>query len=231
MSLIPTGIVTGPTALGSPAQTQALAAYILTQSNSDAGQLEDGTSYATTTVRLGVLQFNLDVVRKHTGFVFEPSGQGVPQGATINSATLNFVQAAATTDDDLYCTVWGDLRDDPPIFPTLGAGGGANDIKDRLTNHKTVASVGVALDNVGPGGTASIDVAAVVQELVNQAGFTDTSKIGLILEGNNIADFKAFQGEAWDGTGIAATLDVDFVSGPAVSVPAICGATSMAGMN
>lgn len=126
-------------------------------------------------------------------------GATVPRGATINSAAL-LVNINSTTNDTFDADFYGEAADNPGTF-TSSSGNISG--RARTTAKKTVVAADVGA------GWYSIDVAAVVQELVNRSGWASGDAIVFILDAlsNSIAlQFRAYDG----GAGDAAKLDIDY---------------------
>lgn len=127
------------------------------------------------------------------------TGATVPQGATINSATL-LVNIVNTTNDTFDADFYGEAADNPGTF--TGSSGNISG-RTRTTAKKTVVAADVGA------GWYSIDVTAVVQEIVNRGGWASGNAIVIILDAlsNSIAlQFRAYDG----GAGDAAKLDIDY---------------------
>lgn len=88
-------------------------------------------------------------------------GIAVPQGVTINSATVEGYVYDTGLGDDLYANVYGHAIDNAPNWV---------DLPDVDGRPRTTASTTVAQDNLGLG-WHGVDVTAIVQEIVNRAGW------------------------------------------------------------
>ena len=103
---------------------------------------------------------------KSTGFVFYPMAEtsifggtvvGLPQGATIGTATLNYgVNSKGTNNAD------GTLR-------TFGGKTDYGTSISNLTAAETTAFTEQSVAGIGAGESFGIDVTSIVQEIVNQA--------------------------------------------------------------
>ena len=108
------------------------------------------------------------------GFRFP--GLTVPQGSTINSATLRgYINGSV---DDIDCTIYGNARDNasdfavnPYILATVAEPNG---------RPRTAANVPVSRLNMGSG-QEDFDVTSIVQELVNRPGWTSGNAVALLL--------------------------------------------------
>lgn len=91
--------------------------------------------------------------------------------------------------------------------------GGANNISNRYSSAATTAAFTDSAASVAGGTRRSIDVTAIVQELVNQAGWSSTSRITLVCKGETGADVTI---RAWDFGSNAASLIVTLSTGGAM---------------
>ena len=123
----------------------------------------------------------------------------IPQGATINSATLTVYLPNASYDSP-DVTIWGEDIDDAPTFTTAD-----NNISGRTP---TTATVVWNAANIGTGWKAAPGLASIIQEIVNRAMWASGNDIALILKGNstNPLRFNSYDGGASD----YATLDIDY---------------------
>ncbi|MCZ2112805.1 MAG: hypothetical protein LC131_02960, partial [Anaerolineae bacterium] len=129
----------------------------------------------------------------------------IPKNATIDSATLNvYVSSSSIDEPNLY--IYGQAVDNAGEF--LNA---TNDISSRTkTTAKTTWYV--ASPGTGTGSKTSPDIKAVIQEIVNRAGWASGNALVLIfvdISGSN------FRFRSWDiDTATAAKLTVNYtVSG------------------
>lgn len=122
----------------------------------------------------------------------------IPNAATINTATLSYY-VTSTTRDDNEQDVYGNDVDDAATFTTA-----ANNISSRtLTTAKTTVSA----DSVGVGFYA-VDVTAVVQEIINRAGWVSGNDLALIMDALTGVNLGL---DMYDGTPAnAAKLDIDY---------------------
>lgn len=102
----------------------------------------------------------------HGAAVFYPCirllSTGIPQGATITSASLQLADMGSQSGGSSpYATFYGEDVDSP------GAFGSGSLPSTRLAANATSASVTVTSSN-----QTDIDVTAIIQELVNRAGFS-----------------------------------------------------------
>lgn len=125
----------------------------------------------------------------------------IPQGATINTATLQIYINSTATDNvqaDFYCQA----ADDAGTFTT-----GAGDISGRT---RTTAKVSVAANNVGTGWYSITGMASVVEEVTNRGGWPSGNDLVVIIDPATGVDL---QFRTWDhDTSLAAKLDIDYTA-------------------
>ena len=132
------------------------------------------------------------------GYRFQ--GVTIPNASTINTATLSYY-VTSTTRDDNEQDVYGEDVDDAATFSTA-----ASNISSRtLTTAKTTVSA----DSVGVGFYA-VDVTAVIQEIINRAGWVSGNDLALLMDaltGVNLAP------DTYDNSPTnAAKLDIDYTA-------------------
>jgi hypothetical protein len=125
----------------------------------------------------------------------------VPQGASINRATLSAY--AGYANDDLYCVIYGHAVDDAPDFATNTS------IWSTVNRPRTTASVSWTVENVSFGWMQK-DVTAIVQELVDRTGWASGNDLALLLIGNDGA-WKSARFRTYDYNPLlAARLSIDW---------------------
>lgn len=135
---------------------------------------------------------------RYVGLSFDTSGNPIAVNQPLALAMLKYNPASLSTDDPDMA--WrGHKVTNSAQYTTA-----ANNISDRWNNNQTTASAADVGTSVGTG-VRSIDVTAIVQELVNQVGWSNTSRIGLIAKGNAGANGSVV---FWDNGANFATLEV-----------------------
>ena len=128
----------------------------------------------------------------------------IPQGATINTATLQIYVNSTATDNvqaDFYC----EAADDAGTFTT-----GSGDISAR---SRTTANVAVRANNVGTGWYSVTGMASVVQEVTDRGGWASGNDLAVIIDPVTGTDL---QFRTWDhDTSLAAKLDIDYTAAAA----------------
>jgi len=169
----------------------------------------DDAQQQGTTVVINSNPINLSAGTHYAGFSFATSADPIPQGTTITSATITYYPFNGNNDDpDL--TWKGHKVTNSAQFTTA-----ASDISSRYSGAATTASVADSATGVGTG-ARSITITSIVQELVNQAGWTNTSRITLIAKGGSSVNLAIYALDSPSGT--EASLAVEFTSGPPLTV-------------
>lgn len=158
------------------------------------------------TVTLNGTAISLNSVLRYGGLSFDTSADPLAQGAAIASAILTLTMVVAWTGNHTWK---GHKVTNSAQFTT-----GASNVSSRYTGAPTTASV-TDTSSSGSAGTNTIDVTAIVQELVNQAGWTSSSRITLIAKSNA---GNAYQFRAYDHGSNFATLVVTTAEGAAVKM-------------
>lgn len=122
----------------------------------------------------------------------------IPQGATINSANLQYYVTSTTRDDneqDVYC----EDVDDAATFSAS-----ANNISSRaLTTAKTTVSA----DSVGVG-FYTVSITSAVQEVINRAGWVSGNDLAVIMDALTTPNLAP---DTYDNSPTnAAKLDIDY---------------------
>jgi hypothetical protein len=164
----------------------------ITASNNDAEQAMVGGAVA-----LSGAAINCTDGTTRGGFRFV--NVGIPQGATINSATLDVVCIDAANDSP-QCDIWGQNSDDAPVFTT-----DANNISSRPA---TSAYTNWTASDIGTAAVQSPAITAVIQEIVNRPGWVSGNAIAIFIQG---LTGTGFQVHAYDGVPAnAVKLNIDF---------------------
>jgi len=145
-----------------------------------------------------------------TGWVGLRWVAAIPQGSTINSATLT-VYCHGASDDDAHFNIWGEDVDDAPQFTT-----GNSNISSR-----TLTAAEVDWDEAATGTgwkSPSGAVTAIVQEVVGRPGWSSGNGLVIILEGQTDCLYSP---RAWDYSDntYGAKLDIDYT--PATGAAAL----------
>jgi hypothetical protein len=127
----------------------------------------------------------------------------IPQGATINTATLGLTQETAAATNPTDANIYGNDVDNA-AQPTTYA--------DIVSMTQTTATT---LADVSSAATKAYDVTSIVQEIVNRGGWTSGNALLLAMfPDTGVADNLSDTWYTYDG-GTAPTLDIDYtVGGP-----------------
>jgi hypothetical protein len=171
--------------------------------------LDDGHSYVSSAQWFGAFTFS------QLGANYAPAWRfqtvNVPQGATIDSATLrvDVLQSGTGTG-----TLHGQNVDSAPSWADASANG-------PVQMAKTTATT--TFDGFGTTGQKTFDVKTIVQEIVNRAGWAANNdmRIGV---GSNAAGAVVKFYEVDYGSGTAGRLTIDYTAGGGSSAPMFRGA-------
>lgn len=135
---------------------------------------ERGTAPGRVTRTNTVLELNYDAsIRQVIGLRFQ--SVAIPQGATINSAYVEF-EADSTDSGTTNLVIYGEDVDDAPQFVNS-----RGNISDRT---KTAASVNWAVPSWSTVSAKeqSVDMASIIQEIVNRGGWSSGNSMVIIIE-------------------------------------------------
>jgi len=180
----------------------------------------DDAMETSGTVELATSSLNINTSARHGGLSFATSGDAIAQGTTIASAILTITLAGAWEANHTWK---GHKITNSGQFTTA-----TNNISDRYTGAPTTASV-TDTGSSASGGTRNIDVTTIIQELVNQAGWTSSSRIALMCKLVGTIS-GAFSIRTYDyGSGLA-TLAVTTSSGATPRVARVRLSTKVGGL-
>lgn len=118
------------------------------------------------------------------------TGVNIPQGATIQSAYLEFTSSHTLSTNPCQATIQGIAQDSPPAFSSS-----SNDISSRPL---TSASVPWTLPNTTAGAIFQTpDLTAVVQELVDRPGYAAGNNLALVVTPGTSSTYRL----AWQHDG------------------------------
>ena len=169
--------------------------------SSDDAQESSGTMNLTATT------LNANFTTHITGMRF--LSVTIPQGATIDSATIT-VYLTSTTYDDPDINIKGEAADNPGTFTTAN-----NNITNRT---KTTASVNWTATGIGTGNKTSPDIAAVIQEITDRSGWASGNALVIFFTGNNSS--SAIRWASADSANPTAQLDVTYTTSTGITLKA-----------
>ncbi len=177
--------------------------FILTGSGRRTVESHNGESGAAPLLRINYTTGSTGESVQTVGLRFQ--NVGVPQGATITNATIEF-EAAVSKSEVTSLTLKGENNDDSSAFDATG-----NNISSRT---KTLASV--SWDNI-PAWTEgsryqTSDITTIIQEIVNRSGWCGNNALSLIIEGTGLRNAQSFEGSAAGAPLLSIEYDEDSVS-------------------
>lgn len=193
---------------------------------SASGNDADQTTLDSTSIVAVVA--NSDSTGEHMGFRW--LNVTIPPGATIDNAILSVFLDASSNDMPLHRLRGHDV-DNSGIFV---AGSGNNNIDGRARTTATINWDSTDL-GVGAGGSfvewgaataagAGVTIEAIIQEIVDRAGWVSGNALSLILEQHTDNSARDLRIVMWDGSSAeSAELDIDYTE-PAL-VPVVTDVT------
>ena len=139
----------------------------------------------------------------------------IPQAATINSATLS---AYLTTDvGTLSANIRGMDEDDTATWSS------GSRPSQRTKTTATITANEVNWGNWGVGNWVTIDIASVVQEIINRAGWGANNDLAVVIEdtagtGENKINIRTYD---YSGNLHGAKLDIDYTAAGGTSIPVL----------
>lgn len=125
------------------------------------------------------------------------TGVAIPQGYTVNSATLYLYHAGTSNSSDVYLKAYGIDEDNTSSF---GNPFGRSKTDASNTHNQTVAN----------GGYFGIAVANIVNEIVGRGSWSSGNAMGFILEDNgSAAEQYIYDGASGANTFLAIRLDTE----------------------
>jgi len=133
------------------------------------------------------------------------TGMNIPPGAAIESASIQFTVDEESTGACVL-SIKGENADDSPSFTSA-----SNNVSNRVTTTAEVTWEPAEWPTVGAAGAdqETPDLSAIIQEIVNRPGYTQSSAITIIIAGSGERTAEAYEGDA----GSAALLTVHYSSG------------------
>lgn len=166
-------------------------------SGSVAASADDADEGTSGTVDVTGAAMTLTGANQYFGFRFQ--GVGIPAGSTIDAATLD-VYLTSGSFDDPNLTIYGEDVDDAAAFAAS-----SYNISGRSL---TSASVTWSASYLGTGVKTSPDFKAVIQEIVDRAGWNSGQDMVVIFKGIAGAAFRVRTYDA--GGGSYGTLNVTY---------------------
>ena len=142
-------------------------------------------------------------------------GVQVPRGARVTGAYLQF-QTDEVSTGAASLTVQGQAADNPATFTT-----GAANVSGRARTSAAVSWQPVAWSTVGERGVGqrTADLAGVVQEIVNRAGWASGNAMAFVLTGTGRRTAVAFEGGG--AASLVVSYSTDGGGGPVNAAPVV----------
>ncbi|MCB0562681.1 MAG: hypothetical protein KDD09_27205, partial [Phaeodactylibacter sp.] len=121
------------------------------------------------------------------------NGLNIPQGATILNAYVQFTADETTTVNPSLLTIYGEKSNNAATFTTADF-----DISGRPRTDANISwtpSEWLAVGDSGPA-QQTPSIASIIQEIVNQPGYSAASSIAIIIEGTGTRTAESYEGSA-----------------------------------
>lgn len=179
--------------------------FTIASGNDEAVQAGDGGAVSVNQNPMSLRNNSNSANRRHVGLRFTPPTTGdLPKGVTINSATLSTYSSHASLDD-ANSYVYGHDVDTSQSFET---GTGDNTVDSRT---RTTASALYTISNAVIDTQQTLNVTAIVQEIVDRSGWDEVCITLLGIGDGTGSEYYQFYG--YGGTS-PPTLSVDWSTPP-----------------
>lgn len=169
----------------------------------DAKETNADTGFASNGSQI-VLQIGLTTADQTSGG-FRFSGATIPVGATINSATLELYEDAGGSDP-VNLDLFAEDVDNSNDF--AGTADVINRTRTTATTNWNMVSASTSDWNTSP------DIASLVQEVVNRAGWSSGNAISILAIAKSSLSTFTFTAAAKDGSANSAKLNIDYTAAP-----------------
>lgn len=192
-------------------------------STDDARNIDGNGTYSATAQTQHLGKFNTTVIYWNG---FRWNSVTIPQGATINSATIT-LYCAAVNGGSTALTRWrGELVANPATFGT-----GSDRPEDRIEANPTTAFTDKTFStsnwtSAGFNTGDKVDVTSIIQEIVNQGSWASGNSIVIGATDNGSANTNYIGHSTYDrATDRGALLDIDYTeaSGSVVRLLGLMG--------
>ena len=172
--------------------------------SSSADDAEESTLDGGVDINSSDLELCTDGISQWVGLRF--NNLNIPQGANIVSAHIQFMVDESNNDDPCILTIYGQAADNANTFTT-----GDFDISSRPRTLNSVSWSPAQWLTVGDAGPAqqTVDLSAILQEVVNRNGYTSASSVAFIIQGSGRRVAESF-----DSPSMAPQLCVEFFATP-----------------
>lgn len=179
--------------------------------NASSDDAEENYSTGSTSLNSGDLELITDFDNGDQLVGIRFINHGIPAGVTIEQAYLQFTCDEAGSGATVV-DIRGELSTDAETFSAT-----TNNISGRTTTSASTNWSIPAWNSAGAAGVdqRSTDISPVVQEVVNQSGYSESSAFVFIISGSGTRTAESYDG----GAGVAALLHVQYsTDGPEIPV-------------
>ncbi|MGB5894326.1 MAG: hypothetical protein WBG58_09120, partial [Ignavibacteriaceae bacterium] len=150
----------------------------------------------------------------------------IPQGATIDSAKIQFAVKEVETEGSVICIFDGEDIDDAPQFADV-----AENISDRTGTTATATWDVPMWENVDDAGAAqlSTELKTIVQEIVNRPGWESGNALVIMIRDWNAQDTERIP-YSWNGTGAAPEIQITYTDSVAYDIVVTVGTFALTGI-
>ena len=132
-------------------------------------------------------------------------GLGIPQGANILAADVQFTVDETNGVDPCNLDIYGEDTDDAVTFSSSSF-----NITNRAFTTASVAWTPPTWSGVGDSGPDQLtpDISSVLQEIVDRTNYTSNSAVALIITGTGKRTAESFNGSSADAATLCVTYDL-----------------------
>ncbi|MCB0581040.1 MAG: metallophosphoesterase, partial [Phaeodactylibacter sp.] len=141
------------------------------------------------------------------------TGLNIPPGAAITEARIRFTADENVNDNPCSLTIYGQASDNAAAFTTA-----TRNVSSRLRTSASALWQPANWLAVGDAGTAqqTVDIAPVIQEIINRPGYSAGSAIALIIEGVGRRTAESYEGSAPKAAELCITYSLALPDCPAL---------------
>ena len=176
-----------------------------TWSGTIAASADDAVQAPDTSVSITSVVMNANSASQGAGMRWQ--NVTIPQGSTINSATLT-INVVNTSFDDPDVNIYGQAADNAAAFAATN-----NNVSSRTA---TTATVTWTATSIGAGAKNAPELKTVIQEITDRAGWSSGNALALIIWGRSGASLLRWN--QYDNGSGAASLSIDYTDPPAATV-------------
>jgi Secretion system C-terminal sorting domain len=194
-----------------PAMMEIPPPSMITGSNNDAEEKSNGT--------ISLSSSDLELVK---GSSLQTIGMrflnmDIPAGAIISSADIQFTVDESQNVNPCNLIIYGELHPNPASFTS--SNGNISNRTKTSTYLSWIPEVWPVINVSGPD-QQSVDIAPILQEIVNQPGYTNGSAIVIIIEGSGTRIAESYDGDPQKAPELCVEYDITTTNTGLVSNPA-----------